>query len=288
MDSLGIQIVQVSAVPGRRAALIAGCQAFGCATPQVFLVRLDSLAITPLIQGSPTAWALEGGRIVYVTGNGSMFVAALDVEAGTVGSPTPLPGTVTIGALGAALTVSRDGTMLYVTGGGPPTSRNFELVRLAADQEPIVIPGTTGLAMDNQSRLTVSPDGRSLLLVMATGGARAQSCRGTSLAIRSLETGDTRRFTTGGAAYIRGHGRPTVVGSSGSPTDATSTSRPGLRRPTGPVSRPSWSARRGICTMPCSHPMASGCSIAPTTTHRATGISTPAGSPETRPRFRSP
>ena len=30
----------------------------------MFLVHLDPLAIVPLVQGAPTAWALEGGRIV--------------------------------------------------------------------------------------------------------------------------------------------------------------------------------------------------------------------------------
>ncbi|HSG81844.1 MAG TPA: hypothetical protein VLC48_06330, partial [Gemmatimonadota bacterium] len=209
MDSLGIPIFQVSPVPGKRAALIAGCQAFGCATPQVFLVRLDPLAIVPLVQGSPTAWALEGDRIVYVLGNGATFVAALDVDRASLGPPTQLSGNVTMGQFGASLTMSRDGTMLYVTGGEQPPSRTVELVRVGRDHPPTVVPGTTGLEMDNQSRLDVSPDGRSLLLSLATGGSAAQSYQaGTYVVIRSLETGASIRFTTDAAANIRASWSP--------------------------------------------------------------------------------
>jgi serine/threonine-protein kinase len=208
MDSLGIPILQVSPVPGKRAALIAGCQAFGCATPQVFLVRLDPLAIVPLVQGAPTAWALEGGRIVYVLGDGARYVAALDVDRATLGPSTQLPGRVTMGQLGASLIMSRDGTMLYVTGGAPPTSRQVELVLVGRDHPPTVVPGTTGLEIDNQSRIDVSPDGRSLLLSMSTGGSATQSYQGTYVLIRALETGASTRFTADGAANIRSSWSP--------------------------------------------------------------------------------
>jgi len=166
----------------------------------VLLLRLDPLTIVPLVQGAPTAWALDGGRIAYVLENGTRFVATLDVDRAAVGPPIQLPGNVTMGPIGAALTMNRDGTLLYVTGGGPPPARKVELVRVGPEQRPTVVPGTTGLEIDNNSIIEVSPDGRSVLLSVSSGQANRA---GTHLITVSLESGASTRLTHDDAANIR-------------------------------------------------------------------------------------
>ena len=209
MDSLGFAIDQVSAVPGERAALLAGCRLVGCATPQVLLARFDPLSIVPLVQGAPNAWALDDGRIVYVLANGTRFVATLDVNNGTVGPPTQLAGSVTMGAIGAAFVMGRGGAMVYLTGGAPPPTSNVELVRIGRDHPPAVIPGSAGLEIPNNSMLDVSPDGRSVLLSVANGGSSALSqLTGTHVIVFSFASGTSTRFTTDEATNIRANWSP--------------------------------------------------------------------------------
>lgn len=209
MDSLGFAIHQVSAVPGKRAALLAGCRLVGCATPQVLLARFDPLSIVPLVQGAPNGWALDDGRIVYILANGTRFVAALDVDGGTVGPPTQLAGNVTMGAIGAAFVMGRDGSMLYLTGGAPPPSSSVELVRVGRDHPPVVIPGSAGLEMPNNSQIDVSPDGKSVLLSVANGGTSALAqLTGTHVVVFSLASGTSTRLTTDEATNIRANWSP--------------------------------------------------------------------------------
>ena len=132
-----------------------------------------------LVEQASRAWFLAPDRLLFARG-GALFALPFDpVTLTTSGSPVVvLQGVQTTVASGAVhLSIARDGTLLYVAGDVSHAAASVLWVDREGNVEP------AGIAPGAIDQLSLSPDGRRVVLVAIDGGARvlwvADLVRGT-------------------------------------------------------------------------------------------------------------
>ena len=160
------------------------------AAPEVRLVELQSGDMTTVVTGVLPRY-LDTGDLVYLAADSSLMLAPLDVATGELGgSAVPMVAGV------VNFDVSRDGRVLFYTG-GDPADQEFELVWASrAGVMESVQPGWTfDPDLDNRG-WEISPDGRYIAL-------KARTDLGNDIWIKELPDGPVTRMTYHEAADRR-------------------------------------------------------------------------------------
>jgi serine/threonine-protein kinase len=109
-------------------------------TAQIAVLDLRTPAATPkiLVRGGSQAQYAASGHLVYVAGGGLRAIAFDLSRLETVGSSIPVVPNVTALATGTAeFDVSRDGTLIYVTGASSSNARTLVWVDRQGREEPV-------------------------------------------------------------------------------------------------------------------------------------------------------
>ena len=124
---------------------------------QIAVLDLRNPAATPkvLVRGGSQALYVASGHLVYVAGGGLRAIAFDLSGLETVGNSIPVVPNVTVLATGTAeFDVSRDGTLIYVTGGNSSNARTLVWVDRQGREEPV-----KGAPARPYTYPRVSPDG---------------------------------------------------------------------------------------------------------------------------------
>ena len=123
-DAGGEPEVLLESTPVRNPKLLPGGQAVIFTHPPSSSTRLLDLttdSVIELIPGGIDAMYVETGHLLYADGAGGLWAVEFNVGRGdVVGDAVPvLDGLSILGAQWARYSVSRNGTLVYSSGGGP-------------------------------------------------------------------------------------------------------------------------------------------------------------------------
>jgi serine/threonine-protein kinase len=146
-------------LPDGRGVLYTVTSSGGIDNAQVAVRDLRSGANRVLVRSGTDAHYLRSGHLVYGIAN-SLQVVSFDLDrldAG--GTPVPLVSDVLTTPLGAAdFDVSREGTLVYIRGGGASAARTLVWVDRLGREEPLKVPARA------YTYPRISPDGRSVAI----------------------------------------------------------------------------------------------------------------------------
>jgi Tol biopolymer transport system component/tRNA A-37 threonylcarbamoyl transferase component Bud32 len=146
----------------------------------------------PLVHGVYARYA-SSGHLLVVTADGKLLAVPFDPDALALkGPPVALLEGVRSGPFEVNFAISTTGTMVYATGGASGSTRAYWVTRegLASAVDSTWDPG--GLL----TAVAISPDGKTLAVSVARGGAQ-------SVWVKQLPVGPFSRITFGDSAQFR-------------------------------------------------------------------------------------
>ena len=152
---------------------------------QIVVESLPNGERTVLIEGGRDARYLSTGHLVYVRG-GTLLAQVFDLDQLAIrGGPVPLVDDIrTARSTGAAqFSVSRDGSLVYVTGSGPGEEWGLVWVDHEGQEEDLDVPA------EDYDELRVSPDGTRVAAVI-------QGAETSSIWIADVTRGTLSRVTS--------------------------------------------------------------------------------------------
>jgi serine/threonine-protein kinase len=194
------------------------------------LVDRDSVDVTSVIRGSNPRY-LRSGHIMYVSGDGTPMALPFDLsQRRVVGTPKPLPDSISVDTYGASFAISRGGTLVYAPGANGLRTRLVWLdgasgrvdtlpFKAAAYRNPRLSPNGRRLAVGTHSPLGV----RELFVLDLD--------RGTQMLVQTGIAGgvDGAGWSPDGSSLMFGGARQSLT----DPSDREPFKRPGLRSPDG-------------------------------------------------------
>jgi serine/threonine-protein kinase len=175
-DTTARGIVAVAGLPGGGSALLTAC-APGCTRTDLRVLDLRSLKWTVLVPDVLAGWPLPGGAVAFVRNDGGVLAAPFDLRGLRFTRP-PVPvldGVRIPGSFTADITVSANGTVLYVAGGALATTGRFQPVWVTRTGATVpvdtgwTVPVTLNQGCSCSGGLALSPDGHRLALSVERG-----------------------------------------------------------------------------------------------------------------------
>ena len=151
-------------LPGGQAVLFTITSGAAPENWQIALLDLTSREQRILVRGGHHARYVRSGHLVYGVA-GTMRAVAFDLNRlEVIGAPVPVLGRVaTSGNGGTQMSISRDGTLVYVPGGLPPAPETLVWIDRQGREEPLKAP------QQNYTYARVSPDGTRVALDVGGG-----------------------------------------------------------------------------------------------------------------------
>ena len=187
---LGYGLVNITALPGSRGALMSVCTS-NCASSVLSVLSLENGTLTRLLPDVLKGWYLPNGYLLYIRTDFTAMVVPFDLDKLVITGPAT---TVLDGALVHAtfrtvplLALSRNGTLLFARGVGG--SGAGELVRVDRQGEVTRIDTSWSGAFNS---FALSRDGRRMAVGNNTSGG------GLSIYLKQLDRGAFTRLSFGG------------------------------------------------------------------------------------------
>jgi serine/threonine-protein kinase len=156
------------------------------------LLDVGTGEVTPLFQAAYGRY-IPGGRIVFATFSGNLLTVPFDPARGEVtGAPTAIADLIQVDPFSGSgqFAVSDNGTLVYMSGGGPG-SQQVVWVDRAGTQAPV------DTAWRGQfGTVALSPDGGQLAISQV-------SAEGEHIWVKQLPRGPLSRLSYGGTANVR-------------------------------------------------------------------------------------
>ena len=161
----------------------------------IIVANLKTREQRVLVRGVFARYAASG-HLVYVTSDGKLFAAPFDQDKlALTGPPSPLLDGLSVRAFGATdVTISRTGTLVYVTGAAAG-SPEVVWVERDSSARPVDPSWRGNFALNS---LALSPDGRSLAVSVNSGTGI-----GADIWVKQLDAGPLSRLTFEGEPNTR-------------------------------------------------------------------------------------
>ncbi|MBA2291781.1 MAG: serine/threonine-protein kinase [Gemmatimonadales bacterium] len=190
--------VRFSQVPGRRQVIISSCEFLSCTNPRVTMLDVDSGKLESFLPGAVGAWAVPGGRLLYLLADRSMFLAPFDAETHEVGVGIPLFGNVMISGRGPEVAISPDGVILHGVGEGAAASNIGEFIVVDPSGTVTRVDSSWNGAFLNNTTIDLSSDGSNAVFSLLS-----ESRPGGDVYLKPFPIGAPIQFTFDGTLNAR-------------------------------------------------------------------------------------
>jgi hypothetical protein len=159
------QPIHMSGLPGGWGVLVSACVDSCPAGTQLSLLDLEADTVVKLTDNVVRAWPAPGGRVIYLTRQGAVFVARLDRASRSLGPPFPLLSGVRVSPdANGEMHVAPDGSVLYVRGSAATSSYVPSVVDRTGRAGAL---NRASLPPQPYTALVLSPDGRKVAVTIA-------------------------------------------------------------------------------------------------------------------------